>query len=1097
MLATEMPDMPPETKDVKQIKEKLVQSLKALQKRYVTSDAVVTSEDGDANLLCCALEAIFIHGIKSKYIRSETGGRSRKGDRGTLPQPFFWTLLKTVTHRDVITELEKISFVGTDVGRCRAWLRLALNHGLLECYLTSLFREDSTLQAHYQPSALLLNLEEREVLLSYLQGLATITFNLSYKSSVLNEWTTTPLALAGLCPISQADALDLPLNGGDHPKSMRKDSWDTESQASASSDTLDNQRGCPVLSIGRGSSTLQGDGTALNSSNLSLDTTSSSQLSYSLSSDSLLQGQDHRSPTGEQWSSCDLDMPVNVSMKRPQKDLLTEFRESSHCSQDSMREDSFVSSSGPDQFSETAVFSGSDSETQGPTASSQEPVDQPPNFVPSDSESPLGACELPSSDESHVNHLPSEVSDETSNELHLDPDIHSTVSEPVEKVEQVEPVASVEEVQTAHVQESSETVQEEKEAETSEKNNSEPSTHHSVHRSASILSRKRSSDSLSHSRSWISEDDIYKPHLEEVSDLEEVSPPAPMPEAEVVQSPPSVVHRRQIGLSNPFRGLLKLGHLDRRGAMGMWRDYYCELSPFEFRLYLNAEERTCCDNCSLMRCEDVRITSPEGRFELAFPGKRLYLRAANHDEAEDWVDRVVEAVNKCRPVSRVDEQWEVLEPPSENGVDERTFSSPSSAPSSPERGLFSDTGTCGGQEAPSPLEEFDWTRTADLETDAIKEAVLYFSTDPEARTWVPLVFSLSLEALRGFRVQAGRKLLRLTHPIEEIRDVVPDVSLGGPAFFKLLTVRETLRLRAENAEEARSWRYLIRGALDSYLESGEEGSSEEPAVVHLGVTGNLHKLVQHRLKEDGALLAHLCTVPSEKGLDTQSFRCAGCPQQIGPSLGRARLCEFSGKYYCDSCHQGDTTIIPSRMVHNWDLTQREVSKKALRLLAQVEQEPLLNVEQLNPELVKHAESMAQAHNLRQRLRLLGDYLLTCRSGAGKKLQARMEQRPYLLESSHMYSVMDLRQIAEGQYATYLITLLKYASNHVFHCDLCTQRGFICQICHADDTIFPFQFDHTTRCKDCKAVFHLACKTPGNSCPRCQRMKKYLERNLQD
>ena len=89
------------------------------------------------------------------------------------------------------------------------------------------------------------------------------------------------------------------------------------------------------------------------------------------------------------------------------------------------------------------------------------------------------------------------------------------------------------------------------------------------------------------------------------------------------------------GLSNPFRGLLKLGHLERRGAMGIWRDYYCELSPFEFRLYLNAEERTGYDNCSLVRCEDARITAPEGRFELAFPGKRLHLRAANRDEAED------------------------------------------------------------------------------------------------------------------------------------------------------------------------------------------------------------------------------------------------------------------------------------------------------------------------------------------------------------------------------------------------------------------------------------------------------------------------------
>lgn len=54
------------------------------------------------------------------------------------------------------------------------------------------------------------------------------------------------------------------------------------------------------------------------------------------------------------------------------------------------------------------------------------------------------------------------------------------------------------------------------------------------------------------------------------------------------------------------------------------------------------------------------------------------------------------------------------------------------------------------------------------------------------------------------------------------------------------------------------------------------------------------------------------------------FFFAGCPQTIGPSVGRSRLCHFSGRYYCHSCHHGDTTIIPSRMVHNWDLTQREV-----------------------------------------------------------------------------------------------------------------------------------------------------------------------------
>lgn len=163
----------------------------------------------------------------------------------------------------------------------------------------------------------------------------------------------------------------------------------------------------------------------------------------------------------------------------------TEFRESGHCSQDSMREDSFVSSSGPDQYSETAIFSGSDSETQGPSMPSQDLMDQPQNSGLSDSEPPPTSLELPSSDENHVNYSPSEVCISTSSELHLDTDLLSPVSEPVE------------EVHTTRVQKSTEPVQKEKKAETSEKSTSEASVHQGTRRSTSILSRKLSSDSLS------------------------------------------------------------------------------------------------------------------------------------------------------------------------------------------------------------------------------------------------------------------------------------------------------------------------------------------------------------------------------------------------------------------------------------------------------------------------------------------------------------------------------------------------------------------------------------------------------------------------
>lgn len=66
----------------------------------------------------------------------------------------------------------------------------------------------------------------------------------------------------------------------------------------------------------------------------------------------------------------------------------------------------------------------------------------------------------------------------------------------------------------------------------------------------------------------------------------------------------------------------------------------------------------------------------------------------------------------------------------------------------------------------------------------------------------------------------------------------------------------------------------------------------------------------------------------------------------------------------------------------------QVSRKALWILTQVEQEPLLNLDQLNPDLLTHSDTMALVHSLRRRLRLLGEYLLTCRSGARKMLQAK-------------------------------------------------------------------------------------------------------------
>lgn len=188
--------------------------------------------------------------------------------------------------------------------------------------------------------------------------------------------------------------------------------------------------------------------------------------------------------------------------------------------------------------------------------------------------------------------------------------------------------------------------------------------------------------------------------------------------------------------------------------MGLWRTCHCELSPFELRLYADDEERNICENRSLLRCEDVHLGS-DGRFHLEFPEKKLQLRSPSKAEAEDWVERISEAVSNLW--QKPQEDWDDLSP----------SVTPVSVP--PET---------------SNLPETDWSRTCEPEPDAIRETVVHLSREEQG--WRSIVLSLSLEALQGFSVQNGCKTRLFSHGIDAVRDVVPAVALGGPAFFKVL-----------------------------------------------------------------------------------------------------------------------------------------------------------------------------------------------------------------------------------------------------------------------------------------------------------------------
>ncbi|XP_060059294.1 pleckstrin homology domain-containing family M member 1 isoform X2 [Erinaceus europaeus] len=928
--------------------------------------------------------------------------------------------------RHIISELEHLIFVSTDVGRCRAWLRLALNDGLMECYLKLLLQEQARLCEYYQPTALLRDAEEGEFLLSFLQGLTSLSFELSYKSAILNEWTLTPLALSGLCPLSELDPLTT--SGAEL---QRKESLDSISHSSGSDDIEVQHSGHKIRQDRR-----------FTASTLSLDTATSSQLSCSLNSDScLLQENDCKSPDhSEEPVSYDSDLgTANAEDSDPSlQEVLSEFSKAQ------------VNSVPTNRLGQEA---DSPALQPPPSLGGLDPSPRLHPIMPAEPHPTPASIRIPGA--GCKQELLSQMC--ATPTLQLQGDVHAAPSG--DRSHQQPPGPERELASAGHQGSGQQKPVKDEDA---------------------GLSLVVPSPTSPKSRNWISEDDFYRPPQE----LPTESPPdhptafsrgaaearpglhrhfsqgprkscslgaldkacvlssgSQKSKAAKVQEHKNfwVVHRRQMGLSNPFRGLMKLGTLERRGAMGIWKEFFCELSPLEFRLYLSDEERTCLENCSLLRCESVGPAHSDGRFELVFSGKKLTFRAPSRDEAEDWLDRVREALQKCRP--QQEDEWVYIQYPDE----------PEDPPEAPQGGaplhshLRPEPETLQG----TPL---DWSSAHVPEQDAIKESLLYLYTD---KTWVPYIFSLSLESLKCFRVKNNEKMLSDSHGVETIRDILPDASLGGPAFFKIITAKAVLKLQARNAKEATLWRDLVRKVLASYLETAEEamtlgGSLDE----------NCQEVLKFATRENGFLLQYLVAIPTEKGLDSQGCFCAGCSRQIGFSFVRPKLCAFSGLYYCDICHQDDASVIPARIIHNWDLTKRPICRQALKFLTQIRAQPLINLQLVNSSLYDHVERMHLIERSREQLKLLGDYLGLCRSGALKELSKRFNHRNYLLESPHKYSVADLQQIAEGVYEGFLKALIEFASQHVYHCDLCTQRGFICQICHHHDIIFPFEFDTT-------------------------------------
>lgn len=172
---------------------RLSEGTKMVQHEYHDRDEPVPSCEL-TNDLCRSLEALFIHGLRDTFLDKVSSVMSETRP----PEPNFWPPVQIVSHSNVIHEIVALSQIRSDIGKARAWLRAALNEGLLTSYIAMMREDRRLLGSYYFKSALFRDDEQMDIVQSYLQGLEALRFALATNSTLLNTWDEASLELAGV-----------------------------------------------------------------------------------------------------------------------------------------------------------------------------------------------------------------------------------------------------------------------------------------------------------------------------------------------------------------------------------------------------------------------------------------------------------------------------------------------------------------------------------------------------------------------------------------------------------------------------------------------------------------------------------------------------------------------------------------------------------------------------------------------------------------------------------------------------------------------------------------------------------------------------------
>ncbi|XP_046514165.1 pleckstrin homology domain-containing family M member 3 isoform X3 [Equus quagga] len=421
-----------------------------------------------------------------------------------------------------------------------------------------------------------------------------------------------------------------------------------------------------------------------------------------------------------------------------------------------------------------------------------------------------------------------------------------------------------------------------------------------------------------------------------------------------------------------FPNILKKGYLEiRKDHDSYWQSCYAELSPYSLCFYNldSSGNQNLHDTYQLSHFQSISVLGNlEARLvdTVLYDNTQLQLKAESPWEALDWGQKLWEVTHAAVP-GYVGRQDELANSP---GLGPHVDCTQRHYLQQKSSELLLLSPVLGGPRQHQNI---------------LKSGTLYRLTIQN--NWKAFTFVLSQACLMAFQPGKLDEDPLLSYNVDVCLAVQTDNLDDCDSCFQVIFPQDVLRLRAETRQRAQEWMEALKTAANA-ARSSEQNLQVTLRSKPMDLVGGLGLRKSQRQSVTTSFLSILTTLSLERGLTAQSFKCAGCQRPIGLSNGKAKVCSYSGWYYCSSCHVDDSFLIPARIVHNWDTSKYKVSKQAKEFLEYVYEEPLIDIQQENPLLYQHAEPLATVVRLRQRLTSLRAYLFSCRAAVAEDLRRR-------------------------------------------------------------------------------------------------------------